>query len=155
MVEPPRRGGSNEYLQSICFEQKCEKYQSFLFENFQFLEMKLSLYLKRRVFVMRISASFTDASNSYLAHSYPSRGKDKNREFSRFWLCRKSRYAIFKADVTKRHGIVITIWWMSAIGEMHYQKNTFKNERYARKRIYHGYEGKNPSLGKPRDVRHP
>ena len=37
---------------NLCFEQKCEKYQSFLSENFQFLEMKFSIYLNRRVFVM-------------------------------------------------------------------------------------------------------
>ena len=34
------------------FEQKYEKYQNFLSENFQFLEVKLSIYLNRRVFVM-------------------------------------------------------------------------------------------------------
>ena len=34
-------------------EQKCEKYQNFLSENFQFLEVKLSIYLNRRVFVMK------------------------------------------------------------------------------------------------------
>ena len=34
------------------FELKYEKYQSFLPENFQFLEVKFSLYLNRRVFVM-------------------------------------------------------------------------------------------------------
>ena len=50
-LEPPRRGGSNEYPQSV-FEQKCEKYE-FLFENVQFLEMKFSIYLNRRVFGMR------------------------------------------------------------------------------------------------------
>ena len=37
---------------NLCFEQKYEKYQSFLSENFQFLEMKFSIYLNRRVFVM-------------------------------------------------------------------------------------------------------
>ena len=39
---------------NLCFEQKYEKYQSesFLSENFQFLEMKFSLYLNRRVFIM-------------------------------------------------------------------------------------------------------
>ena len=36
---------------NLCFEQKCEKYQ-FLFEKFQFLEMKFSIYLNRHVFVM-------------------------------------------------------------------------------------------------------
>ena len=35
-----------------CFEQKYEKYQNFLSVNFQFLEVKFSIYLNRRVFVM-------------------------------------------------------------------------------------------------------
>ena len=39
---------------NLCFKQKYEKYQSFLSENFQFLEMKFSIYLNRRVFVMKI-----------------------------------------------------------------------------------------------------
>ena len=50
-LEPPRQCGSNEY-QNLCFEQKYEKYQSFLSENFQFLEVKFSIYLNKRVFVM-------------------------------------------------------------------------------------------------------
>ena len=37
---------------NLCFEQKYEKFQSFLFENFQFLELKFSIYLNRRVFIM-------------------------------------------------------------------------------------------------------
>ena len=36
----------------LCFELKNEKYQSFLSENFQCLEVKLSIYLSWRVFVM-------------------------------------------------------------------------------------------------------
>ena len=42
-----------EYPQ-LCFEQKYEKYLLFFFlsENFQCLEVKLSIYLNRRVFVM-------------------------------------------------------------------------------------------------------
>ena len=36
----------------LCFEQKYEKYRSFLFKKFQFLEMKFSIYLNKRVFVM-------------------------------------------------------------------------------------------------------
>ena len=39
---------------NLCFEQKCEKYQSISSENFQFLEVKFSIYLNRRVFVMYI-----------------------------------------------------------------------------------------------------
>ena len=50
-LEPPRRGGSNEY-HNLCFEQKYGKYLSFLSENFQFLEMEFSIYLNRCVFVM-------------------------------------------------------------------------------------------------------
>ena len=37
-LEPPRRGGSNEYLQSM-FWAEIWKIQSFLSENFQFLEV--------------------------------------------------------------------------------------------------------------------
>ena len=53
-LEPPQRGGSNEY--PLCFEQKYKKYRSFLSENFQFLEMKFFIYLNRRVFVMGTNA---------------------------------------------------------------------------------------------------
>ena len=41
---------------NVCFEQKYEKYQSFLSVIFQFLDVKFSIYLNRRAFVMyRIS----------------------------------------------------------------------------------------------------
>ena len=50
-LEPPRQGGSNEYPQSM-FEEKFEKYQNFLSENFHFLVVKFSVYLNRHVFVM-------------------------------------------------------------------------------------------------------
>ena len=40
-------------IDNLCFEQKYEKYQFFfLSENFQILEVKFSIYLNRRVFVM-------------------------------------------------------------------------------------------------------
>ena len=39
---------------NLCFEQKYEKYQIFLSENFIFLEVKFSIFLNRRVFVMGI-----------------------------------------------------------------------------------------------------
>ena len=38
-------------IHNLCFDHKYEKYQS-LSENFQFLEVKFSIYLNRRVFVM-------------------------------------------------------------------------------------------------------
>ena len=37
---------------NLCFEQKCEKYQNFLSDNFQYLVVKVSVYLNRHVFVM-------------------------------------------------------------------------------------------------------
>ena len=38
---------------NLCFEQKYEKYQNFfLSENFQFFEVKFSIYLNRRVYIM-------------------------------------------------------------------------------------------------------
>ena len=37
---------------NLCFEQKYEKYQKFLSENFQCLVVKFSVNLNRRVFVM-------------------------------------------------------------------------------------------------------
>ena len=37
---------------NLCFDQKYEKYQNVLPENFPFLVVKFSIYLKRHVFVM-------------------------------------------------------------------------------------------------------
>ena len=37
---------------NLCFEQKYEKYQKILSENFHFLVVKFSIYLNRHVFVM-------------------------------------------------------------------------------------------------------
>ena len=42
---------------NLYFEQKYKKYQDFLSENFQFLKVKFSLYLNRRVFVMALKKS--------------------------------------------------------------------------------------------------
>ena len=47
----PRRG-SNEYTQSMFWAEKWKISSFFLSENFQFLEVKFSIYLNRRVFVM-------------------------------------------------------------------------------------------------------
>ena len=37
---------------NLCFEQKHEKYQTFLSENFHVLVVKFSVYLNKRVFIM-------------------------------------------------------------------------------------------------------
>ena len=39
---------------NLCFEQKYEKYQNFLYENFPFLVVKISVYLNRHGFIMVI-----------------------------------------------------------------------------------------------------
>ena len=38
---------------NLCFEQEYKKYQNFLSEYFPFLLVKFSIYLNRRVFVMK------------------------------------------------------------------------------------------------------
>ena len=49
-LEPPRQGGSNEYPQYMFWAEM--KISEILSENFQFLVVKFSIYLNRRVFVM-------------------------------------------------------------------------------------------------------
>ena len=51
-LEPPHRGSSNEYLQSM-FWAEIRKISEFSSENFHFLVVKFSIYLNRSVFVMR------------------------------------------------------------------------------------------------------
>ena len=51
-LELPRWGSSNKYPQSM-FWAEIWKILEFLFENFPFLAVKFSIYLNRRVFVMR------------------------------------------------------------------------------------------------------
>ena len=55
-LEPPRRGGSNEYPQSMFWAEIWKNirvfFNCFLPENFRFLEVKFTIYLNRRVFVM-------------------------------------------------------------------------------------------------------
>ena len=48
-LEPHRRGGSNEYPQSM-FWAEIWKIAEFFSQNFQFLEVKFSVYLNRREF---------------------------------------------------------------------------------------------------------
>ena len=50
-LEPPRRGGSNEYPQYV-FSVEIWKISEFLSENFHFLLVKFSVYLNRHVFVI-------------------------------------------------------------------------------------------------------
>ena len=54
-LEPPRRGGSNEYPQSMFWAEIWKISEFFYLKTFQFLEVKFSIYLNRRVFVMGFS----------------------------------------------------------------------------------------------------
>ena len=52
-LEPHRRGGSNEYPQSMFWAEIWKQnIKVFLSEKFQFLEVLLYIYLNRRIFVM-------------------------------------------------------------------------------------------------------
>ena len=51
---------------NLCFEQKYEKYQNILPENFHFLMVKFSVYLNRHVFVMERERE-RDGNNAVLA----------------------------------------------------------------------------------------
>ena len=46
---------------NLCFEQKCEKYQNFLSDNFHFLVVKFLVYLNRRVLVMKTCVTSNDS----------------------------------------------------------------------------------------------
>ena len=76
---------------------------------------------------------------------YPSRGKDKKKIenfhiFGIHWLYRTSRYAILKVDVTEIMTSINVIVLSSHYGGrlqskwLQYQKPTFRNDRYARKK---------------------
>ena len=54
-LEPPRRGGSNEYPQSMVWTEIWKISEKFLLENFHFLVVKFSVYLNRHVFVMKMN----------------------------------------------------------------------------------------------------
>ena len=53
LLEPPRRGGSNEYPQSMFLSRNLKKILEFLSKDFHFLVVKFSVYLNRLVFVMK------------------------------------------------------------------------------------------------------
>ena len=61
-LEPPRRGGSNEYPQTMSWAE-IRKISEFLSENIQFLMVKLSVYLNRRVFVMYLCSPMIYCEN--------------------------------------------------------------------------------------------
>ena len=73
-LEPPRRGGSNEYPQSMFWAEIWKISDFFYLKFFSFLEMKFSIYLNRRVFLMIIPDLYKAFSSSekYWYFSYSS-----------------------------------------------------------------------------------
>ena len=51
-LEPPRRGGSNEYSQSMFLSRNMKNIRIFYLKIFNLLVVKFSIYLNRHVFVM-------------------------------------------------------------------------------------------------------
>ena len=51
-LEPPHRGGSNEYPQSMFLSRSMKNIRIFYLKKFHFLVVKFSVYLNRLVFVM-------------------------------------------------------------------------------------------------------
>ena len=63
---------------NLYFEQEYEKYQNFLSENFPVLDVKFSIYLYRRVFVMQTKTQtalqiriFVVSMKNQCIHGYP------------------------------------------------------------------------------------
>ena len=54
---------------NLFFEQKYENYQDFSSENFQFLVVKISVYLNRHVFVMIETCTLCIYLSSNLSHN--------------------------------------------------------------------------------------
>ena len=54
-LEPPHRGGSNEYPQSMFLSRNVKNISVFYLKIFSFLEVKFSKYLNRHVFIMQNS----------------------------------------------------------------------------------------------------
>ena len=88
-LEPLRRGGSNEYPQSMFWaeikkkkKKKKKKKIEFLSENFQFLVLKFSVYLNRIIFVMS--------------------RKCHNHEAQSFWATKRRRDATYETEALKK-----------------------------------------------------
>ena len=114
-LEPPLRGGSNEYPQSM-FWAEIWKISEFFSEIFQFLEVKFSIYLNRRVFVMECIHS--NRPEAFLISIRNTPLNDKIRKFPQifvFFSYRKNFLGTEKR-VRIRHGIL----------REHTYSNTFK-----------------------------
>ena len=83
-LEPPRRGGSNEYPQSMFWAEIWTNIRIFYLKIFLFLVVKFSIYLNRRVFVMKVS------SMNYIPNRFFERGYMRVHEavsFGSMFMC--------------------------------------------------------------------
>ena len=91
-LEPPRRGGSKEYPPSM-FWAKIWKISEVLSENFQFVLVKFSIYLNRRVFVMTNAPKSAWAWESFYITS----------------SCATTSYAVYTPEADVKH---LTTSWL-------------------------------------------
>ena len=128
----------------------------------KFLPSMLKKYFL--AYCIRISAKYTSASKSYLTHPYPSleNGKIKNYMYLIYTGCigcqdRPSWRLTSMNVMTSLNVMVLSSQYGRRLQWkwLHYQKPTFWNERYARKKIYYGREGqieKTCPLGSQSDI---
>ena len=64
---------------NLCFDQKYEKYQCFLSENFQFLDVKISIYLNMRHLSLIILSDLFYLSNLKLPLTLSMQSKNFSR----------------------------------------------------------------------------
>ena len=75
---------------NLCFEQKYEKYQKFLAENFHFLVVKFSVYLNRRVFIIKNFAF------GFLANLSNKKNKKKKKKTTK---TKKKKTCLFLVEI--------------------------------------------------------
>ena len=61
-LEPPRRGGSNGYPQSLFWAEIWKILEFFYLKSLGFWRLKFSVHLNKSVFVMKASAQSTDSN---------------------------------------------------------------------------------------------
>ena len=93
---------------NLCFEQKYEKYQNFLSENFQFLVVKFSIYLNRRVSVMEetfaenVKAYFPGIIGTIIISLLPNLPREWKRLYKITSICLrnfKPNYILFRSAI--------------------------------------------------------
>ena len=99
---------------NLCLEQKYEKYQIFLSENFQFFVVKFSMYLNRRVFVM-------------IGNERPAKTQTSmciRVSLGAFWTVKDAKFHRVANEISDRTARVCAGWSESSFGA-HVRKYVF------------------------------